>query len=88
MKGGVEAMHRRINVTLPDSTVRLMERVAGKGQRSRLVDQALRHYLRGLTRRNLRKQIKEGAIRRSERDRALAEEWFFLEEEIWPKGKR
>ena len=88
MKGGQETMYKRINITLPDSTVRLMERVAGKGERSRLVDQALRQYLRGVTRKSLRKQIKEGSIRRSERDRGLAEEWFFLEEETWPKGKR
>ena len=81
-------MYRRINITLPDSTVRLMERVASKGERSRLVDNALRQYLRGVTRKNLRQRLKEGAIRRSERDRALAEEWFSLEEEVWHKGKR
>jgi CopG family transcriptional regulator/antitoxin EndoAI len=81
-------MHKRINVTLPESTVRLMERAASKGDRSRLVDQALRQYLRGVTKKSLRERIKEGAIRRSERDLALAEEWALLEEETWPKGRR
>lgn len=81
-------MYRRINITLPDSTVRLMERVADKGERSRLVDEALRQYLRGVTKKSLRKRIKEGALRRSDRDRALAEEWFSLEEETWPRGQR
>lgn len=81
-------MYRRINVTLPESTVRLVERLAGKGERSRLVDQALRQYLRGVTKKTLRKRLKEGAIRRAERDRAVAEEWFFVEEETWQKGKR
>lgn len=81
-------MYRRINVTLPESTVRLVERLAGKGERSRLVDQALRQYLRGVTKKTLRKRLKEGAIRRAERDRALAEEWFFVEEETWQKGNR
>ena len=28
-------MYKRINITLPESTVRLMERVANKGERSR-----------------------------------------------------
>lgn len=88
MKGGQETMYKRINITLPDSTVRLMERVSSKGERSRLVDEALRQYLRGVTKKSLRDRLKEGAIRRSERDRALAEEWFTLEEETWPKGKR
>lgn len=36
----------------------------------------------------LKEQLKEGAIRRAERDRLLAEEWFTLEEEAWPKGKK
>src|SRR6266481_1470533 len=44
-----KAMYKRINITLPESTVRLMERVAGKGERSRLVDEALKQYLRGVT---------------------------------------
>ena len=88
MKGGPDTMYRRINITLPDSSVRLMERVVGKGERSRLIDEALRQYLRGITKKTLRKRIKEGAIRRAERDWALAEEWFLLEEEAWPKGQR
>ena len=64
-------VHRRINITLPESTVRLMERVTGKGERSRLVDQALKQYLRGVTTKSLKKRIKEGSLRRFERDRAL-----------------
>lgn len=73
-------MYKRINITLPDSTVRLLEleRAAGKGEWSRLVDDALRQYLRGVTRKSLRQRLKEGAIHRSERDRAMAEEWFLL----------
>jgi CopG family transcriptional regulator/antitoxin EndoAI len=81
-------MYRRINVSLPDSTVHLIDRIAGKGERSRVIDEALKRYLRGVTRKTLKGQIKEGAIRRSERDRGLAEEWFLLDEEPWQKGKR
>jgi CopG family transcriptional regulator / antitoxin EndoAI len=81
-------MYKRINITLPESTVRLMERVAGKGDRSRLVDEALKQYLRGVTRKSLKKRIKEGSVRRFERDRALAEEWFLIDEEVWPKDQR
>lgn len=38
-------MHRRINITLPEETVRLIDRVAAKGDRSRLIDEAVRHYV-------------------------------------------
>jgi CopG family transcriptional regulator/antitoxin EndoAI len=81
-------MYKRINITLPESTVRLMERVVGKGDRSRLVDEALKQYLREATRKSLKKRIKEGSLRRFERDRSLAEEWFLIDEEIWPKTQR
>ena len=74
-------MHRRINVTLPEETVKLMERVSQKGSRSRLVDLALKQYVAEVGRANLRKKLKEGALRRAARDRQLAEEWFLLEDE-------
>lgn len=74
-------MHRRINVTLPEETVRLMERVSPKGSRSRLVDLAIRRYVAEAGRANLRKKLKEGALRRASRDRQLAEEWFLLEDQ-------
>ena len=81
-------MYKRINITLPESSVRLMESVAGKGDRSRLVDEALKQYLRWVTRKGLKKRIKEGSVRRFERDRALAKEWFLLDDEVWPKVQR
>jgi CopG family transcriptional regulator / antitoxin EndoAI len=31
-------MHRRLNITLPEETVRLLDRVAKSGDRSRLID--------------------------------------------------
>ena len=64
-------MYKRINITLPESSVRLMESVAGKGDRSRLVDEALKQYLRRAPRKSLKKKINEGSVRRFERDRAI-----------------
>jgi CopG family transcriptional regulator/antitoxin EndoAI len=66
-----KTMYKRINITLPESSVRLMESVAGKGDRSRLVDEALKQYLRRAPRKSLKKKINEGSVRRFERDRAI-----------------
>ncbi len=41
-----------------------------------------------IERAGIKEQLKEGAIRRADRDRQLAEEWFPLEEETWPKNKK
>ena len=81
-------MHRRVNITLPDETLELIDRVSRKSNRSRFIDQAVRHYVASQGRENLRKQLEEGAVRRADRDLRLAEEWFPLEEEAWQQGVR
>jgi CopG family transcriptional regulator / antitoxin EndoAI len=81
-------MHQRLNITLPEETVRLIDRVAKSGNRSRLIDQAVREFLRQKQRVSLRKQLEEGARRRAKRDLALSEEWSSLEAEAWQKTRR
>lgn len=81
-------MHQRLNITLPEDTVRLLDRVASKGDRSRLIAEAVKHYIESVGRANLRKRLKEGATRRASRDLRLAEEWLTLEEEAWHGSHR
>lgn len=71
--------HKRIDITLPESTVRLIDRVADKGTRSYFIDQAIHFYVSTQSRQNLRNQLKEGALQRTKRDLQLAEDWFNLE---------
>jgi CopG family transcriptional regulator/antitoxin EndoAI len=75
-------MNKRLNITLPQETVRLMDRIAGKGQRSRLIDQAVHHYVEQESRNLLRKRLQEGARARAERDLQLAAEWFAPDEAL------
>ena len=72
-------MNKRLNITLPEQTVRLMDRVAGKGQRSRLIAQAVHRYVEQQGKTRLRKRLEEGARARAERDLRLAEEWFQID---------
>lgn len=81
-------MYRRLNITLPQETVRLIDRVARRGDRSRLIDQAVKRYVEQVGRASVRRRLKEGAIRRAERDLRLAEGWFALEEEGWRRNRR
>ncbi len=78
-------MTKRINVTLPEDTIALMDRVTAKGDRSRLINQAVKSYVGAAGRERLRQQLEEGAVARAERDLAIAEEWFSLEDERWPE---
>jgi CopG family transcriptional regulator/antitoxin EndoAI len=76
-------MSVRINVILPEETVRVLDRVAPKGSRSRVISDAVMHYVSSRGRSNLAEQLKAGALANAKRDMAIAEEWFPLEEEAW-----
>ena len=80
-------MHQRVNITLPEETLQLIDRVAEKGDRSRFIDRAVKFYVGQIGQANLRKQLKEGALRRAERDLRLSQEYFPLEEQT-RHGKR
>lgn len=77
--------HKRLNITLPESTIDLLENVVGKGDRSRFIDVAIKARIEQEKQKNLREQLEEGAIARGERDLRLADEWFEVEEESWQK---
>lgn len=71
-------MNRRLNITLPEQTIRMLDRAAPKGERSRLIDEAVRRFIHEQQGPNLRMQLELGATARSERDRQIAEEWCAL----------
>jgi CopG family transcriptional regulator / antitoxin EndoAI len=75
-------MSKRINITLPDTTVAVLDRVTTKGNRSRFIDRAVRRLVEAEGKANLRARLKEEALANAERDLALAAEWFPLEEEV------
>ena len=85
-------MTKRLNIILPEETIRVLDRVSSKGDRSRLIDQAVLHYVRSRSRDNLRERLKEGYLANAKDDLKMAQEWFPLEEEAWQiankRGKR
>ncbi|UMX48079.1 MAG: ribbon-helix-helix domain-containing protein [Candidatus Nealsonbacteria bacterium DGGOD1a] len=76
--------YQRVDITLPKETVRLLEKIAKRGDRSRLVDQAIRYFAKEMSRTNLKKQLKDGAIVNASRDLNLVEEWFSIDNEVCP----
>ena len=81
-------IHKRVNVTLPIATLRLLDRVAKKGNRSGFVDRAVRFYVEEVGRANLTRQLQEGSVVRGERDLTVAEDWFFVDESAWRKMEK
>lgn len=77
---------RRLTLSLPEETLRLIDRAVGGGSRSRLVDAAVRHYVATVGRRRLRQRLKAEALHRSAQDLQVVAEWFPLDEEAWRQG--
>lgn len=61
--------------------MRVLNRIAPRGNRSRVISDAVMHYVSTRGRSNLAEQLKAGALANAKRDMAIAEEWFPLEEE-------
>jgi len=80
--------YQRLNITLPHDTVRLLDRVSPAGERSRMIDEAVRWFITEKGRQRLRERIKEGAIARARRDLELAADSFCLEEEAWKPARQ
>jgi len=76
-------MQRRINVSLSEEAVRLLDRLAPKGNRSRFLDELVKRTARNRT--ELRARLKDRAIRRADLDRQVAAEWDPLADEVWRK---
>ncbi|MBZ5637788.1 MAG: hypothetical protein LAO51_03415 [Acidobacteriia bacterium] len=81
-------MYRRLNISLPEETVRLLDRVAAKGDRSRVIAEAVTRYVTEVGKARLRKLMKERAVRRAELDLEIAEEWFPVDQESWDGRER
>ena len=79
--------YTRVNITLPSRTLRRIDHATARGERSHLIDDAVTRYLDTHSRASIEKLLKEGAEGRAERDRALAEDWFSLDD-AWPTKRQ
>ncbi|MDQ7823369.1 MAG: hypothetical protein RDV48_11280 [Candidatus Eremiobacteraeota bacterium] len=71
----------RLTISMPLSTLNLLNEVAERNGRSRFIAEAVEIHAQELKKELLRKRLKEGYLARADRDRALAEEWSSLEED-------
>jgi len=77
--------YQRINITLPESTVEMLDKIAEKGARSTFIDLAIRNQIRSARKQKLREELKAGAVANAERDLAMVREWEQIEDETWPE---
>ena len=78
-------MARRINVILPESTVRTIDRLSRPRQRSRFIDRAVQHYVATASPEALQERLKQAALRDHDLDLEIASDWFAVDQEEWRK---
>ncbi|MFN2133712.1 MAG: hypothetical protein ACK2VD_24525 [Anaerolineae bacterium] len=75
----------KVTLTLPSEVMdAVRERAEPRGY-SKFIAEAVTYYIREQQRLALRERLIEGYQASAERDRALAEEWWPLEDEVWPE---
>lgn len=87
MEHDYSPLRQRVNITLPRTTLQLLDRVVPKGKRSYFIDEAVREFVNERSREHLKAKLKEGALKRRDRDLNLAEEWFIIDDQVWQKGR-
>jgi hypothetical protein len=78
-------MATRINVILPEDTLRAIDRVTRPGQRSRFIERAVRHYFATASPQALRERLKQAAIRDRDFDLEITQDWFPADQEQWQR---
>jgi hypothetical protein len=78
-------MNKRLNIVLPETTVRTIARLAKPGERSRFIDRAVRHFVATQSTEALKAQMERSAVRDRDLDREVAEEWLAVDQEIWQR---
>lgn len=74
----IDTKTRRLQVTLSDSTVDLIDKLLKEGyhtSRSAFLNEAARHYATRLKRAQLKRQLRAGYLTRAQRDKELVQEW-------------
>src|SRR5882757_8278028 len=76
-------MTKRINVILPEATIRTIDRIAKPGERSLFIKRAVEHYVATQSAEAVRKRLEVTAIRDRDLDREIANDWFAVDLESW-----
>ena len=77
------SMTRRVNIVLPDTTLRTINRLAGRGQRSRFINQAVQHFVAWQSAEALRTRLEQAVVRDNDLDREVTAEWLDVDQQAW-----
>ena len=84
-------MSKRLNIVLPETTIRTIDRIVKPGERSRFINQAVQHYVSNRSLEVLRARLESATLRDQDIDRDVAADWLTVDQQQWhpdnPKRK-
>lgn len=85
MNSQTQQRGQRVNIILPQETLDLLDAVSKKGERSRVIDVAVRDYVSREGKLRVRKLLALGARVRNSRDLDIVRQWGMLKDtnNIW-----
>jgi len=82
-------MGARINIVLPEDTLRVIDGLAPRGQRSRFIQRAVEHYVAAASPEAMRERLAAAALRDRDLDLEIARDWSAVGREQWqPEAAR
>ena len=76
-------MTKRINIILPEDTIRTIDRLSRPGQRSRFIHRAVEHYVATAGPEALHERLNQAAIRDRDLDLEISHDWLAVDQEQW-----
>ena len=78
---------KRVNISIPESTLEKIDALTDRGDRSKFIDTAVHFYVDAVGRKNLKRSLKEGALLHALRDTEITTTWFQVDESVWLNKK-
>ena len=78
-------MSKRLNIVLPETTVKTIDRLARPGERSRFIDKAVQHYVATSSPEALHERLKAATIRDRDLSLEITNDWFAVDQEQWQR---
>ena len=78
-------MAKRINIILADATLKTIDRLSRRGQRSRFIEHAVQQYVRTSSPQALQERLKQAALRDRDLDLEIAGDWSAVDSEQWQR---
>jgi hypothetical protein len=76
-------MGKRINIVLPELTIRTIDRMVKPGQRSLFINHAVQYFVAHRSPEALRSQLEMAVLRDQDLDREVSADWLAVDQQTW-----